>query len=73
MFLISVLLLGVALVLYGVKAHEEWNVSLDGRHHFAWAYWVGCVAALLNLVATFLYVCEGCRGGYSGYTRGEVV
>ena len=69
----SVLELGVALVLYGVKANAEWDVTLDGSHRFAWGYWVGCIAALLDLVATFLYVCEGCRGGYSGYTRGEVV
>lgn len=78
LFVVPVLVLGVALALFGYKVHEERHVKIIGTEtgdkRLAWAYWVGACGSLVSLIAAFFYTCEGCRGhSHDGYTRGEVV
>lgn len=57
------LAMGVACIVFGVKANQTWNIKLEwdtltsGR--FGWSYWVAVSASVLSLLTSGIYGCIG--------------
>lgn len=58
---ISVLVMCVAVILFGIKASQELDVKLSfddsGVDRFGWSYWVAAASAALSLVTSGVYGC----------------
>ncbi|XP_060564293.1 uncharacterized protein LOC132723568 isoform X2 [Ruditapes philippinarum] len=61
LLLTSCLSMAVGIVIFGVKAHDEWNIELEKGLHgsFGWSFWVGIGATALAFLTSCIYCCIG--------------
>lgn len=65
----AVLLLAVAVILYGVQAHRQHNAMVlleqnSASPVYGWSYWVGVGACAMSLLSSLLYFCIGRKEDY---------
>lgn len=53
--------MAVGIVIFGVKAHDEWNIELENGLYgtFGWSFWVGIGATALAFLTSGIYCCMG--------------
>lgn len=65
MFYYSVLAIGTAVTLFGIKASQDFNAGIewDGTDlfRFGWSFWLAVGAAGVALLTSIVYGCSGQR------------
>ena len=62
----SVLTMGVAITIFGIKASNDWHIkfqwSYSSAGRFGWSFWVAIAAAASSLITASFYGCMGRKG-----------
>ena len=70
------ILMGAGIVLFGIKAHEQFNAAMHGTAYlFTWAYFTGISGVLAGFLSGVCYSLERCftrTKADDGYLRGHV-
>lgn len=60
--LIAAVLIGVSIVVFGVKGHEDRGLKLDGTPQIIWGMWLGVTGFGVALVTAIMFLVQGTRG-----------
>ena len=58
---LTAVLVGVAIVLFGVKGHEELGLDLDGNKRYDWGMWLGVSGFGVALITAVVFLVQGSR------------
>ncbi|XP_053382308.1 transmembrane protein 47-like isoform X2 [Mercenaria mercenaria] len=61
LLLTSCISMAVGIVIFGVKAHDDWGIELEKGLYgsFGWSFWVGIGATAMAFLTACIYCCMG--------------
>lgn len=59
LLLLAFLVIGVAVVVFGISAKDELSVDLESQQRYSWSFWLAAASSGLSLISAIIYVCEG--------------